>query len=81
MRKRIRALIGGRDFDDSKFDRAVQAVRQPGSTFKPIVYADAIQNGRPLSYTLDGPPERMTPTTRGPQLRAALRNSGSMAGR
>jgi penicillin-binding protein 1A len=52
----IRALIGGRDFDDSKFDRAVQAVRQPGSTFKPIVYADAIQNGRPLSYTLDDSP-------------------------
>jgi penicillin-binding protein 1A len=52
----IRALIGGRDFDDSKFDRAVQAVRQPGSTFKPIVYADAVQNGRPLSYILDDSP-------------------------
>ena len=42
----IRALVGGRDFDDSKFDRATQALRQPGSTFKPIVYADAIHNGR-----------------------------------
>ena len=52
----IRALVGGRDFDDSKFDRAVQAVRQPGSTFKPIVYSDAIQNGRPLSYLLDDSP-------------------------
>ncbi|MGH7618393.1 MAG: penicillin-binding protein 1A [Gemmatimonadaceae bacterium] len=52
----IRALVGGRDFDDSKFDRAVQAVRQPGSTFKPIVYADAVQNGRPLSYLLDDSP-------------------------
>jgi penicillin-binding protein 1A len=52
----IRALVGGRDFDDSKFDRAVQAVRQPGSTFKPVVYADAIQNGRPLSYLLDDSP-------------------------
>jgi penicillin-binding protein 1A len=52
----IRALVGGRDFDDSNFDRAVQAVRQPGSTFKPIVYADAIQNGRPLSYILDDSP-------------------------
>jgi penicillin-binding protein 1A len=49
----VRALVGGRDFDDSKFNRAVQAVRQPGSTFKPIVYADAIQNGRPLSYILE----------------------------
>jgi penicillin-binding protein 1A len=52
----VRALLGGRDFDDSKFNRAVQAVRQPGSTFKPIVYADAIQNGRPLSYLLDDSP-------------------------
>jgi penicillin-binding protein 1A len=49
----IRALIGGRDFDDSKFDRATQALRQPGSTFKPIVYADAIHNGRPPSYILN----------------------------
>jgi penicillin-binding protein 1A len=48
----VRALVGGRDFDDSKFNRAVQAVRQPGSTFKPIVYADAVQNGRPMSYIL-----------------------------
>lgn len=48
----VRALVGGRDFDDSKFNRATQAVRQPGSTFKPFVYADAIQNGRPLSYIL-----------------------------
>jgi penicillin-binding protein 1A len=48
----VRALVGGRDFDDSKFNRATQAIRQPGSTFKPIVYADAIQNGRPLSYLL-----------------------------
>jgi penicillin-binding protein 1A len=52
----VRALVGGRDFDDSKFNRAVQAVRQPGSTFKPFVYADAIQNGRPLSYILDDSP-------------------------
>jgi penicillin-binding protein 1A len=49
----IRALIGGRDFDDSKFDRATQALRQPGSTFKPIVYADAIHNGRSASYILN----------------------------
>src|SRR6476620_4292721 len=35
----VRAMIGGRDFDDSKFNRSVQAQRQPGSTFKPIVYA------------------------------------------
>src|SRR6476661_2755419 len=45
----VRAMIGGRDFDDSKFNRSVQAQRQPGSTFKPIVYSAAIQNGRPPS--------------------------------
>ncbi len=52
----VRALVGGRDFDDSKFDRAVRAMRQPGSTFKPIVYATAIRSGRPASYFLDDEP-------------------------
>ena len=52
----IRALVGGRDFEDSKFDRATQAKRQPGSTFKPIVYATAIQSGRPPSYLVDDSP-------------------------
>jgi penicillin-binding protein 1A len=52
----VRALVGGRDFDDSKFDRATQARRQPGSTFKPIVYSTAIQSGRPASYILDDSP-------------------------
>ena len=54
----VRALVGGRDFDDSKFDRATQALRQPGSTFKPIIYAAAIQNGRPPSYMVDDSPSR-----------------------
>ncbi|HEU6451263.1 MAG TPA: PBP1A family penicillin-binding protein [Gemmatimonadaceae bacterium] len=49
----VRALVGGRDFDDSKFNRATQALRQPGSTFKPIVYSTAIHNGYPLSYMLN----------------------------
>ena len=52
----VRALVGGRDFDDSKFNRATQALRQPGSTFKPIVYADAVQNGRPPTYVVDDSP-------------------------
>ncbi|MDQ3697228.1 MAG: PBP1A family penicillin-binding protein [Gemmatimonadota bacterium] len=55
----VRALVGGRDFDDSKFNRATQAVRQPGSTFKPIVYADAIRNGRPPSFVLEDIPLRI----------------------
>jgi penicillin-binding protein 1A len=48
----IRAMIGGRDFEDSKFNRATQARRQPGSTFKPFVYAAALEAGYPLSYVM-----------------------------
>lgn len=52
----VRALVGGRDFADSKFNRATQALRQPGSTFKPIVYATAIHQGIPASYQADDSP-------------------------
>ncbi|HEX7938446.1 MAG TPA: transglycosylase domain-containing protein, partial [Gemmatimonadaceae bacterium] len=52
----VRAMVGGRDFDDSKFNRATQALRQPGSTFKPIVYSAAIQHRRPPTYILDDSP-------------------------
>jgi penicillin-binding protein 1A len=52
----VRALVGGRDYDDSNFNRAIQALRQPGSTFKPIVYADAVQNGRSPAYIVDDAP-------------------------
>ena len=48
----VKAMVGGRDFYDSKFNRATQALRQPGSSFKPMVYAAAVQNGRPASYIL-----------------------------
>jgi 1A family penicillin-binding protein len=41
----VRAMVGGRSFDDSHFNRAVQAKRQPGSAFKPFVYATAIESG------------------------------------
>ena len=52
----ILALVGGRDFRKSKFNRAVQAFRQPGSSFKPLVYAAAFENGyRPVDHLLDAP--------------------------
>jgi len=41
----VRALVGGRDFDESTFDRAIDAQRQAGSTYKPFVYAAAIEDG------------------------------------
>src|SRR5438874_3497527 len=41
----VRALVGGRDFSESRFDRATQAKRQSGSAFKPFVYAAALETG------------------------------------
>jgi penicillin-binding protein 1A len=52
----IQAMVGGLDFKKSKFNRSVQALRQPGSAFKPIVYAAAIRNGfTPVDSILDAP--------------------------
>ncbi len=48
----IRALSGGRSFEESKFNRVTSARRQPGSSFKPFVYLAAIQRGFYPSYTL-----------------------------
>ena len=41
----VRAMVGGRDFEQSNFNRATQAKRQPGSAFKPFVYAAALEPG------------------------------------
>ena len=49
----IRAMVGGRDFDDSKFNRVTQAVRQPGSTFKLFVYSAALRGGHSPNEMLD----------------------------
>lgn len=52
----IRAMVGGYSFSLSSFNRATQAYRQPGSSFKPIVYAAALEAGyTPASVVLDGP--------------------------
>lgn len=52
----VRALVGGRDYGESQFNRAVHAYRQPGSSFKPYVYLTALENGyTPDTIVLDGP--------------------------
>ena len=53
---RVLALVGGYSFEQSQFNRATQAKRQPGSAFKPFVYAAALDNGfTPASQVLDAP--------------------------
>ncbi|MEW6516492.1 MAG: penicillin-binding protein 1A [candidate division FCPU426 bacterium] len=85
----IRAMIGGRDFAASKFNRAYQAQRQPGSAFKPFIYATAFSHGfTQADVILDTPvvfrdergavwkPENFSNTFRGPTtLRSALTHS------
>src|SRR5690349_4527577 len=52
----IRAMVGGRDYGASQFNRATDAYRQPGSSFKPYVYTTALLNGfKPTSIVVDGP--------------------------
>lgn len=70
----VRALIGGRDYSTSQFNRAADALRQPGSAFKPFVYAAALEMGRtPQSVRNDAPvkignwtPENYDQKYRGP---------------
>ncbi len=55
---RVLAMVGGFSFDQSQFNRATQAYRQPGSSFKPIVYSSALDNGyTPSSVLMDAPIE------------------------
>ena len=55
---RVHAMVGGFSYDQSEFNRATQALRQPGSSFKPFVYATALDNGyTPSSVVLDAPIE------------------------
>jgi len=53
----LRAMVGGRDYGQSQFNRATQAMRQPGSSFKPYVYATALEDGviKPDSIVVDRP--------------------------
>ena len=53
---RVLAMVGGFSFKLSEFNRATQAKRQPGSAFKPFVYAAALENGfTPTTLVLDAP--------------------------
>ena len=53
---RVLAMVGGFSYDQSEFNRATQALRQPGSSFKPFVYATALDNGyTPSSIVVDAP--------------------------
>jgi penicillin-binding protein 1A len=55
---RVVAMVGGFSFDQSQFNRATQAYRQPGSSFKPIVYSTAMDNGyTPSTVVVDAPIE------------------------
>ncbi len=59
---RVLSLVGGFSYGKSQFNRAVQAMRQPGSAFKPIAYAAALDNGyTPSSVVLDAPVEYQMP--------------------
>ena len=52
----VRAMVGGRDYGASQFNRATDAMRQPGSSFKPFVYATALMHGfKPTSIVVDAP--------------------------
>ena len=52
----VRAIVGGRDYGESQFNRATRALRQTGSSFKPYVYATAMEHGfKPNSVVSDGP--------------------------
>ena len=90
----IRAMVGGYDFERSEFNRAVLALRQPGSAFKPIIYATALKGGMtPATLVMDAPvvhedkethkvwkPENYEKRFFGPiTLREALRHSRNAA--
>ena len=87
----VRAMVGGRSFSESHFNRAVQAKRQPGSAFKPLIYAAALEAGyTPASIldhlndpidTLQGAwtPEEGHASAEAMSVRAALRTSSNRA--
>ncbi len=58
----VKAMVGGRDFSESQFNRALHSHRQPGSAFKPIIYAAALEKGyNPSTILMDSPVEYEDP--------------------
>lgn len=86
----IKAMVGGRNYEESKFNRATQAYRQPGSTFKPFIYAAALDSGftpstvlvdEPLEFPNGWKPQNYERMFRGPMtLREALEKSVNIIG-
>jgi len=86
----IKAMVGGKDFGESKFNRATQAYRQPGSAFKPFVYLTALDNGftpsnivedSPITFENGWSPENYEKEFRGPvTLREAFEQSINVVG-
>lgn len=77
----VRALTGGREYATSQFDRATEAKRQPGSAFKPFVYASALEQGRtPLSVRNDAPVKigKWTPANYNGKYRGAVSLSDAL---
>ncbi len=64
----VRAMVGGFDFARSKFNRATQGVRQPGSVFKPFIYSAALEKGFMASTIVNDAPIILDPATTGGQL-------------
>ncbi len=86
----IKAMVGGKDFEQSKFNRATQAYRQPGSAFKPFIYLTALENGftpsniiedAPITFENGWSPENYEKEFRGPvTLREAFEQSINVVG-
>ena len=86
----IKAMVGGKDFGESKFNRATQAYRQPGSAFKPFIYLTALDNGftpsniiedSPITFENGWSPENYEKEFSGPvTLREAFEHSINVVG-
>lgn len=73
----VRALVGGRNFAESPFNRAIDAHRQPGSAFKPFVFAAALESGMSPGTTIEGL-DQFVPSAQGAYLPRGEHESESM---